>query len=141
MYVDATVCYFPRRKAEPRIKFKRQPFVTDDPEADEILDLLDDGYVQSILLKTRNDAMSAKEISDECGISLSTVYRRTDRLIEYGFLSERRIAQPDGNHYSVYEAQLDELTIRLTDEGFEIAVSKKPTGHLADRFTDIWEGL
>lgn len=141
MCVNATNSHFPRRKAEPTIKLQRRPSVTDDLDADEILDLLDDEYVQSILLQTRNDAMSAKELSEECGISLSTIYRRTERLIEYGFLAERRIAQPDGNHYSVYEAQLDELTVRLTDEGFEIAVSKKPTGHLADRFTDIWEGL
>ena len=141
MCVNARTSYFSRKKSESTVKLKRQPSVTDDLNADEILDLLDDEYVQSILLQTRNEAMSAKELSERCGISLSTVYRRTERLIEYGLLAERRIAQPDGNHYSVYEAQLDELTVRLTDEGFEVAISKKPPGNLADRFTDIWEGL
>lgn len=141
MRVDAANSYFPQGKAGPAIRFERPPSVTDDPQTDEILDLLDDAYVQSILLQTRDNALSAKELSEECDISLSTVYRRTERLIEYELLAERRIAQPDGNHYTVYEARLEELTIRLTDDGFEIAVSKKPSGNLADRFTNIWEGL
>lgn len=115
--------------------------VTDEADADEILALLDDQYAQLILQQTRNNAMSAKEISETCDISISTVYRRTERLTECGLLAEQRVAQSDGNHYSLYEARLDELTVRLTDEGFEITVAQKATGDLADRFTDLWEGL
>nr|WP_207891682.1 winged helix-turn-helix domain-containing protein [Natrarchaeobius halalkaliphilus] len=115
--------------------------VTDEADADEILALLDDQYAQVILQQTRNNAMSAKEISEICDISISTVYRRTERLVECGLLAERRVAQPDGTHYSLYEARLDELTVRLTDDGFKITVSEKATGDLADRFTDMWEGL
>lgn len=115
--------------------------VMDEINADEVLALLDDEYAQMILQQTRNNAMSAKELSDTCDISISTVYRRTERLIECGLLAERRVAQPDGNHYSMYEARLDELLVRLTDDGLKITVSEKPTGDLADRFTDMWEGL
>lgn len=115
--------------------------MTDEADADEILALLDDQYAQVILRQTRTTAMSAKEISETCDISISTVYRRTERLLECGLLAERRVPQPDGNHYSLYEARLDELTVSLTAEGFEITVSEKATGDLADRFTDMWEGL
>lgn len=113
----------------------------DEADADEILALLDDQYAQLILQQTRNNAMSAKEISNTCDISISTVYRRTERLIECGLLAEQRVARSDGNHYSLYEARLDELTVSLTDDGFEITVLEKATGDLADRFTDMWEGL
>ncbi|WP_135304690.1 helix-turn-helix domain-containing protein [Haloarcula amylovorans] len=115
--------------------------MTDDADAAEVLALLDDTYAQSILRETRNEAMSAKELSETCDISISTVYRRAERLVDCGLLAERRIAQPDGNHHSMYEARLDELTVRLTDSGLDVTISKKPTGDLADRFTDMWEGL
>lgn len=115
--------------------------MTDDLDADEILALLDDRYAETILQHTQDKAMSAKELSEACDISISTVYRRTERLVECGLLAERRIAQSDGTHYSMYEARLNELTVRLTDEGFEVTVSEKPPGDLADRFTEMWEGL
>lgn len=141
MSLHAAANWPPQHKLTWAITAKENIGVTDEADADEILALLDDQYAQVILQQTRNNAMSAKEISEICDISISTVYRRTERLIECGLLAERRVAQPDGNHYSLYEARLDELTVRLTDDGFEITVSEKATGNLADRFTDMWEGL
>jgi predicted transcriptional regulator len=130
-----------RNKVPRAISVKESMSVIDEADADEILALLDDQYAQLILQQTRNNAMSAKEISNTCDISISTVYRRTERLIECGLLAEQRVARSDGNHYSLYEARLDELTVSLTDDGFEITVLEKATGDLADRFTDMWEGL
>jgi Predicted transcriptional regulator len=115
--------------------------LVNEADTDEILALLEDQYARVILQQTRNNALSAKEISEICDISISTVYRRTERLIECGLLAERRVAQPDGNHYSLYEARLDEVTVRLTNDGFEITISEKETSDLADRFTDMWERL
>ena len=115
--------------------------VPDDPDPDEVLDLLDDQYAEAILRQTRDTALSAQEISTACDISVSTVYRRTERLVDCGLLAERRIAQSDGTHHSTYEARLDEVTVSLTDDGFEVTIDEKPTGDLADRFTDMWEGL
>ncbi|SNZ04206.1 Helix-turn-helix domain-containing protein [Natronoarchaeum philippinense] len=115
--------------------------VPEDPDPDEVLDLLDDQYAKAILRQTRDTALSAKEISTACDISVSTVYRRTERLVDCGLLAERRIAQSDGTHHSTYEARLDEVTVSLTDDGFEVTIDEKPTGDLADRFTDMWEGL
>lgn len=115
--------------------------VTSRSDADEILALLHDDYAEAILRQTNGEALSAKELSEACDASVSTVYRRADRLVDAGLLAERRIARPDGTHYSVYEARLDELTVRLTDVGFEVTVSETTPGDLADRFTDMWEGL
>jgi len=141
MSVHATANWPSQHKVTSAITTKESTGVTDEADADEILALLDDQYAQVILRQTRTTAMSAKEISETCDISISTVYRRTERLLECGLLAERRVPQPDGNHYSLYEARLDELTVSLTAEGFEITVSEKATGDLADRFTDMWEGL
>lgn len=115
--------------------------VPDEPPPDEILALLDDEYAQAILRHSRTTAMSAKDLSDVCGVSISTIYRRADRLVDSGLLAERRIVDGDGHYFSLYEARLDELTVRLTDDGFDVMVTEKPTGDLADRFTEMWEGL
>lgn len=115
--------------------------VSDDPDTTEVLDLLADQYARAILREARTGPMSARELSDACGISVSTVYRRADRLVECGLLAERRVPQSDGNHHSMYEARLDELTIRLAEDGFDARISERATGDLADRFTDMWEGL
>lgn len=141
MILHAPTDWSSQHKETWAITVKESIGVTDEADADEILALLDDQYAQVILQQTRNKAMSAKEISEICDISISTVYRRTERLIECGLLAEQRVAQSGGTHYSLYEARLDELTVRLTDDGFEITVSEKATGDLADRFTDMWEGL
>ena len=110
-------------------------------QTEEILALLDDDYARAILRETVSQAKSAKELSDACDVSLSTVYRRTERLVEAGLLAERRMTPLDQAHYSLYEAQLDELTVRLTADGLAIDMTEKPTGDLADRFTEMWEGL
>lgn len=133
--------HFSRYKLPGAIVERERIRVGDETDTDEILALLDDSYAQEILRQTRNNAMSAKELSETCNISISTVYRRAERLVECGLLAERRIPQSDGNHYSMYEARLDELTIRLTDDGFEVTVSERAAGNLADRFTEMWEGL
>lgn len=125
------------RPDAPRIRVA----VPADPGVEEVLALLDDPYARAILRETRGAALSARELSEACDVSISTVYRRAGRLVECGLLVERRIARPCGNHYTTYEARLDELTVRLTDEGFEVAVTERPTGDIADRFTDLWEGL
>lgn len=141
MSLYAATNWTTRHKTTWVIPTKGQIGVTDEADEDEILTLLEDQYAQVILQQTRNNAMSAKEISEACDISISTVYRRTERLIECGLLAEQRVTQVDGNHYSLYEARVDELTIRLTDDGFDITISEKPTGDLADRFTEMWESL
>ena len=115
--------------------------VTDEPNADEVLALLDDEYARAILRETRTEAKSASDLGDACDISVSTVYRRAERLVECGLLAEHHVPRSDGNHYSTYEARLDQLTVSLTDDGFAVSIDAQPTGDLADRFTDMWEGL
>ncbi|WP_330631610.1 winged helix-turn-helix domain-containing protein [Halocatena halophila] len=115
------------------------PSVTDSDS--EILDLLSDEYAQMILQQTHDEPLSASELSDRCGISISTVYRRTERLVACGLLADRQIAQSDGSHYTIYQAQLDELTVRLTEDGLTVPTIKKQAVDLADRFTDLWGRL
>ena len=86
--------------------------------------------------------MTAPELSDQCEMSVSTVYRRLNELESCNLVTAHHVPDPDGNHTKRYEAQLDELVVSL-DEG-EFAVSLQTatrTQEFADAFTDLWEGL
>lgn len=115
--------------------------MSEDRSPDELFALLDDAYARAILTATSTKPMSAKTLAEECDASLPTVYRRVDRLIECGLLAEQTEVVEDGHHYSVYEARLERLTVELEDGDLSVTVEEVPAEDVADRFTDMWEGL
>ncbi|WP_255197343.1 ArsR/SmtB family transcription factor [Halorarius litoreus] len=106
---------------------------------DEVFDLLGDEYVRDILVATSREALSAKELSDRCGMSVSTVYRRAETLTSHGLLVERTHIDRDGHHHSEFEAAIDHLDVDLDADGFNIALRQKED--VVDRFTRVWEGI
>lgn len=108
-----------------------------DPSA--IFAILDDDYARAILAATRRERLSAKALSQECEMSVSTVSRRVNTLLEHDLLTEYTNVDPDGHHYSEYEAQLDRVDVRLREAGFDIHVELREDA--ADRFTRIWDDI
>lgn len=104
-----------------------------------MFELLGDEYVRDILTATSREPLSAKELSDRCDMSVSTVYRRADALIEQGLLAERTHVDRDGHHHSEYEAAIEHVDIDLEDGSFSVAV--RETADAVDRFTRVWEGI
>ena len=113
----------------------------EDSQPTEVFALLDDEYARAILTATSIQPMSAKTLSEDCEASLPTVYRRTERLVACDLLSEATRLADDGHHYTVYEARLDRLTVDLADGDLHLSVEERPADDMADRFTDLWEGL
>ena len=111
-----------------------------DADVRELAGLLEDEYANAILIHTSEREMSAPELSDACDASVSTIYRRIERLQEHDLLAERLNLDRDGHHYRTYAARLDRITIELTDGAFEVEVAYRPET-AADRFTDLFEGL
>jgi len=86
--------------------------------------------------------MTAPELSSQCEMSKSTVYRRLNKLEEYDLVAAVHVPGPDGNHKKQYEAQLDELVVSLSDGEFELNLQTTTrTQEFADAFTNLWEGL
>ena len=106
----------------------------------EIASLLEDEYAHAILIRTSTREMSAPELSDACDASVSTIYRRIERLRRHDLLAERLQLDRNGHHYKTYTARLERITIELVDDGFEIEITYRPE-NAADRFTDLFEGL
>lgn len=108
-------------------------------DATDILTLLGDEYVQSILVATTTTPKSAKELSDELGTARSTIYERTEQLVAHDLLVERTRIVDDGSHHSVYEANVEHLDIDLDDGRFQVSVETRDTP--ASRFTNLWSDI
>jgi predicted transcriptional regulator len=113
--------------------------VSEERDISGILEILDDDYARAILEATRQKQMSAKELSEVCDMSVSTVSRRVNTLLEYDLLIERTHIDPDGHHYSEYEAQLDRVDVRLLESGFDVRIELREDA--ADRFRRIWDTM
>ena len=108
----------------------------------DVFALLDDEYARSLLAATSHEPMTVPELSDQCEMSRSTVYRRLNDLEDCGLVTASIIPDSDGNHSKRYEADLEQLTITLTDGDFEVNMSTTTTTQeFADAFSDLWEGL
>jgi len=116
--------------------------VADDTDPAGVFALLDDEYARSLLAATSHEPMTAPTLSDECEMSLSTVYRRLDDLEACGLVTTEVVPAPDGEHRKRYEARLEQLLVSLEDGTFEVNLrTTTRTQEFADAFTDLWEGL
>lgn len=108
-----------------------------DVDLATVVALLDDEHVRSILVATSETPLSANELSEHCGISTSSIYRRLDRLTDADLVDERTRPRADGHHETVYVSRLDtfELTIRDGDLTWDI---DRRSDDVADQLTDMW---
>ncbi|WP_156105592.1 ArsR/SmtB family transcription factor [Halobellus rufus] len=111
-----------------------------DADLETIVSLLDDHHTRSILVATSETPRSANELSDRCGVSTSSIYRRLDRLTDAELVTERTRPRSDGHHETVYVSRLDrfELTIRDGDLSWEI---DRRSDDIADQLTRLWGKL
>lgn len=110
-----------------------------DDRSDDLLELLGEERVRQILAATSREPLSVKELSEECDVALSTIYRRVEEMVAENLLVERTRIEPDGSHHSVYEANIDHLGIDI--EGGTIDVSVHVREDAAQRFSRIWSDI
>lgn len=72
-----------------------------------LLGTLSDERSQRILAMTAREPLTVKEISEECDLPRSTVYRRVKSLAENGPLEENCRYYDSGNHSKEYELCCD----------------------------------
>ena len=114
--------------------------MSEESDLSTVLAVLDDEYARDILTQTSVESMSASTLSDRCDASLPTIYRRLERLEECQLVTEETELAPDGNHYSVYSANLEGLELSLEDGSFELEITYADED-VADTFTRMWEGM
>jgi len=111
----------------------------DDRSIEEILDTIGDQHARRVLAAISHDAKSAKELAEECDLSLPTVYRRIEMLDEYSLVTDRTLVAEDGNHYKVYESNFESTVISLEDDEYRVRIYREE--NLPDRFSQLWDEL
>ncbi|WP_138797596.1 helix-turn-helix domain-containing protein [Halostella sp. PRR32] len=113
--------------------------MSEAPDVTAVATVLEDDCARCILLRARNEPMSASDLSERCGVSEATIYRRLEPLREHDLVVERTKPAEGGHHYKEYRTNLDRLTVDLTDDGFEVQVRRRES--MADRFTRLIEDM
>ncbi len=93
-------------------------------EAQKILDALEDNACRRVLEATHGEPMSAREVSENYELPLSTVYRKIDMLSDAGLLEERTRICPEGKHASEFLSVIENVVVSVgTKEGARYSVS------------------
>jgi predicted transcriptional regulator len=115
--------------------------VCEDSPPREILTLLGDEHVQTILSVTSEQPMSASELSDMCNVSSVTIYRRLEQLVEHDLVSAQDEIAADGNHFKKYEATVEHIGVRLDQGEFQVNVGSRMQDDASDRFKRMWDDI
>lgn len=111
----------------------------DNQDVAAITALLGDACVRTILLETMREPLSAEVLSERCDVSPQTIYRRLDELKEHELVAEQTQIDSNGHHYKVYAATLDQVSVNLTTDGFEVQITRRE--RMADQFTQFIEDM
>ncbi|MFB6073359.1 MAG: helix-turn-helix domain-containing protein [Halobacterium sp.] len=116
----------------------RTPLESDDaPDLQDVLDALDDEGCRRII-ESLDEPMTAKEVSEESGVPLSTTYRKLDLLTDAALLEERAVLQPDGHHTTEYELAFEEVVIHLGDDrSLDVGIARPPAS-TDERLETLW---
>lgn len=114
--------------------------MSSDDEDPGVLSLLDDDTARTILIETSREPMSATELSEACGVSGPTIYRRLERLEAHDLVREQQALDPGGHHYKAYTAHVERVTVEFDDGTCTIEITR-PEADPADRFTQLLEDL
>lgn len=111
-----------------------------DEEIERIAAVLEDPTARTILTETSQEPMSATTLSDRCGVSEPTIYRRVEDLRDCDLLVERPELDPDGGHHrTLYATNFERVTVELQNGQLDVHVDRREDP--ADRFTRLIEGV
>ena len=114
--------------------------VSEERSIEQVLDTIGDEHAREILAAISIEPRSAKELAEECDLSLPTVYRRIEILEEHELVKDRTLVADDGNHYKIYESNFDSTVISLEEEGeYKVRIYREE--NLPDRFSQLWDEL
>jgi predicted transcriptional regulator len=113
--------------------------VDENQSIEDILDTIGDEYARGVLAAISREPQSAKDLAEECDLSLPTVYRRIEMLNQYNLVKDQTLVAEDGNHYKVYESNFESTVISLEDEEYSVRIYREE--NLPDRFSQLWDDL
>jgi predicted transcriptional regulator len=91
-------------------------------------------------MRSRDEPVSALNLSKNYQIPITTVYRRIDELVQAGLLgSVKSNRTTDGKWYELYRSLLKRINVSFEEGNMRVEV--EVNDHIADKFTRIWTSL
>lgn len=106
----------------------------------ELLAALADEDCRTLLQAAEREALSTSELSDACGLPLSTTYRKVDTLTEVGLFEEQIRLCRSGKHTSEYVRRIDDVWLSLTGDHIDIAVSDRSDAERPTALSSVLAG-
>jgi DNA-binding transcriptional ArsR family regulator len=104
-----------------------------------LFDVFADDYSRAILLAAHEQPQTAKDLSQHCDASLTTVYRRLSTLQEHGLVRVHSTIGSGGEHKRLFETTIKAFSVSISDGSLNLSVEKRD--ELADNFTTLWRSL
>jgi predicted transcriptional regulator len=92
----------------------------DDERKDTILEIMSDKYCRAIIESTINTPKSVIEISAECGIPISTIYRRLQNLRDSKLLGISGSITSEGKKHFLYKSKVRAVTSVFNGSNVEV---------------------
>jgi DNA-binding transcriptional ArsR family regulator len=113
------------------------PFADDYPEPGAVFGALADEACRA-LLAALTEPRTASELADATGYASSTVYDKLDRLEAAGLVDAATSVRRDGNHETVYAADVEAITVERDEDGALDVELRRPDRSASERLVDIW---
>ncbi|HSA98661.1 MAG TPA: helix-turn-helix domain-containing protein [Candidatus Nitrosotenuis sp.] len=94
----------------------------DDERKDAVLEIMSDRYCRAIIESTMNVPRSAIEISAECKIPISTVYRRLQNLHDSKLLGISGSITAEGKKHFLYKSRIRAMTSVFNGGNVEVEI-------------------
>jgi DNA-binding transcriptional ArsR family regulator len=88
-----------------------------------------------------DDPATAGEVADGAEVPLSTTYRKLDRLVDAGLVTERTDALRRGQPTTRYRRAFETVRVEAGDGGSLDAVVEQRSTTADDRLEDLWTEL
>ena len=98
-----------------------------------------DDYSRMILLAADEEPRTAKDLSNLCDVSLTTVYRRISTLQEHDLISVHSTIGSGGEHKRLFKTTIEAFHVEISEGDLELSVETR--NELADNFTKLWKNL
>jgi Fe2+ or Zn2+ uptake regulation protein len=128
-----------RKRLAQHTSYATDQSVSKEWDPSDIFDVLASDHARKILAAASVRPVSAQELKTICETSLPTVYRRVNALIAYDLLSDHLEIESDGTHYSTYTSDLQEVSIRVEDGGFNVNIELQKDS--VDQFGELISDL
>lgn len=94
----------------------------DDDRKDAILEIISDKYCRAIIETTMNAPKSAIEISAECKIPISTVYRRLQSLYDNRLLAISGAITTEGKKHFLYKSKIRSIISKFNGTDIDVEI-------------------